>query len=82
MSTIHLDRGVLMNRGDPAPVEKSEVGFTSTTVSLSFSPSSDNLTDLLEANKLRTFFRILFAVAALTLGLDGLTVAKKVNTTR
>jgi len=71
-----------MNRGDPVLVAKSEVGSTSTTVSLTSSLSSDNLTDSLEANKLRTFFRILFAVAALTLGLDGLTVAKKVNTTR
>lgn len=35
-----------------------------------------------EANKLRTFFRILFALCAMILGFDGLTSRMKVNTTR
>ena len=32
-----------------------------------------------EANKIRTFFRILFASCILTLGADGLTDAKRIN---
>jgi hypothetical protein len=35
-----------------------------------------------EANKLRTFFRITFAVCAMILGFDGLSPRKRVNTTR
>lgn len=38
--------------------------------------------DLSEANKLRTFFRVMFAASALTLGADGLTARKHVNSTR
>jgi hypothetical protein len=35
-----------------------------------------------EANKLRTFFRLLFAICSFTLGVDGLTEKKRVNVTR
>jgi hypothetical protein len=35
--------------------------------------------DLVEINKVRTFFRMIFAVGLLTLGADGLTKDAKVN---
>lgn len=60
---------------------KSKPGCTPSMVSAQFITSRLPLTTS-EANKLRTFFRVLFSICAMVLGFDGLTKAKRVNTTR
>lgn len=69
-------------RNDQEQGERCERGSTLITVSAQCCPWLHCSDDGTEANKLRTFFRLMFALCAMILGYDGLTARKRVNTTR